>query len=189
MKDLPSDLKKHIQKTVLKRLIPCAILLAVFGALLLVWGERIFNMDNPNMRILCYIVTMLIPLWITGVPMKLIDRTYRGEIIGMRVKRSVDNESYVKPTIEHMFYKNTVYLDLRLDNGKEVTVKAYEGRDTDLNPYFYKKGDRVFHLYGTKNTIVLPAENKKAVRCAVCGLLNSTDDEKCNDCGYSLIKE
>lgn len=187
MKELPQDLKTHIRKTLLKRIIPCCILLAACGVLLFIWGERIFNMENIQLRILCYIVVMLIPLAITGVPMKLIDRTYCGEVVGGRVKRTVDNNSYVKPTIEEMYYKNTVYLDVRLDNGKVITVKAYEGRDTDLNPYFYKKGDRVFHLYGSKNTIVLPKDNVNAVRCPVCGLLNLKEEEKCKDCGHSLI--
>ena len=137
MKDLPNDLKSHIRRVILKRAIPCAILLAACGILLFFLGERIFNMENVQMRILCYIVVMLIPFVVTGVPMKLIDRTYCGEVIEARVKRTVDNESYVKPTLEHMYFKNTVYLDVRLDNGKEITVKAYEGRDDDLNPYFY----------------------------------------------------
>lgn len=189
MKQLPHDLKKQVCKTVLKRAIPCALLLAAFGVLLILWGDRIFNMENEQLKILCYIVTMLIPLAITGVPVKLIDRTYCGEVVDTKVKRTVDNESSIKPTIEHMYYKNTVYLDVRLDNGKVITVKAYEGRDSDLNPYFYKKGDRVFHLYGSKNTIVLPKENVNAVRCPVCGLLNLKEDDKCKDCWHTLIKE
>ena len=187
MKDLPNDLRSHIRRVILMRAIPCAILLAACGALLFFLGERIFNMDNVQMRILCYIVVMLIPFAVTGVPMKLIDRTYCGEVLDARVKRTVDNESYVKPSLEHMYFKNTVYLEIRLDNGKEITVKAYEGRDDDLNPYFYHKGDRVFHLYGSRYTIVLPPETANAVRCPVCGIKNLKENGKCADCGHTLV--
>ena len=187
MKELTNDLKSHIRRAVLKRLIPCAVLLAACGVLLFFLGERIFNMENEQMRILCYIIVMLIPLAVTGVPKKLIDRTYCGEVIDARVKRTVDNESYVKPTLEHMYYKNTVYLDVKLDNGREITVKAFEGRDDDLNPYFYHKGDRVFHLYGSKHTVILPREGANAVRCAVCGTKNLISEGKCVDCGHTLI--
>ncbi len=187
MKKLPKDLKAYIRRSVLKRVILCCLLLIAFGVMLFFLGERIFNMENEQVRILCYIVVMLIPLAVTGVPKKLIDRTYCGEVIDVRVKRTVDNESYVKPTIEHMYFKNTVYLDVRLDDGREITVKAFEGRDDDLNPYFYHKGDRVFHLYGSKHTIILPSENANAVRCAVCGIKTFISEGKCADCGHTLI--
>lgn len=187
MKNLPQDLKSHIRKSVLKRIIPCALLMAAFGILLFFLGERIFNMENVQLRILCYIAVMLIPLAVTDVPIKLIDRTYCGEVVGAEVKRTVDNESYVKPSLEHMYFKNTVYLDVRLDSGKVITVKAFEGRDDDLNPYFYKKGDRVFHLYGSKYTIVLTNDSVNAVRCAVCGTKSLKEHGVCADCGHTLI--
>ena len=89
-----------------------------------------------------------------------------------------------------MWYtKNTIILTVLLENEKSIKVKVYEGQSKlgqHLNSYH--EGDKVFHLYGTNVTIVLPDSADTSVQCSVCGASNNVKDGKCRDCGLSLIK-
>ena len=184
---LPNDLKKYCRNRILKRVIPCIILISVFATVLALWGNVIFNTHNKAFQTSCYIVVMLIPFAITGVPHKLFDSTYYGTVKKVDIVTTTDNDSSVKPTREHLYLKNTIYLSIEQPNGKLIYKKAYSGKarlQQNLNAY--NEGDLVFHLYGTKTVVVLP--NDTSVHCSVCGSSNNIADDKCRDCGYSLIK-
>ena len=138
---------------------------------------------------LCYIIVMLVPFAVTGVPHKLIDRTYYGTVRKVDIVTTTDNDSSIKPTRENMYIKNTVYLSIERTNGKLIYKKAYSGNaKSQQNLNKYCEGDSVFHLYGTNTVVVLPDPNAETVHCVVCGASNNIADNKCRDCGYSLIK-
>ena len=141
---LPKDLQIYCRNRILKRVIPCIILISVFATILTLWGSVIFNTDNKAFQTSCYVVVMLIPFVITGVPHKLIDSTYYGTVKKVDIVTTTDNDSSVKPTREH--------------------------------------------LYGTNHVVVLPDANDSSVHCSVCGSSNYIADDKCRDCGHSLIK-
>ncbi len=186
---LPKDLQKYCRKIILKRVIPCIVLISVFVTILALWGNNIFNIDNKYIQISCYIVVMLIPFVITGVPKKLIDSTYYGTIKKVDIVTTMDNDSSVKPTSEHIHLKDTIYLSIERPDGKLIYKKAYGCKarlQQKLNKYC--EGDSVFHLYGTNTVVVLPDSTDNTVLCAVCGSSNNIEDDKCRDCGYSLIK-
>ena len=65
----------------------------------------------------------------------------------------------------------------------------YDGR-AELAQHLdtYKIGDKVFHLYGSKYTVVLPKSKDSDIQCAVCGDSNVVDNCTCRSCGYTLIK-
>lgn len=186
---LPKDLQQYCRKRILKRVIPCIILISVFATILILWGNVIFNTDNKAFQTLCYIVVMLIPFVITGVPHKLIDSTYYGTVKKVDIVTTTDNDSSVKPTRENLYLKNTIYLSIEKPDGKLIYKKAYSGKvRLQQNINTYNEGDLVFHLYGTNTVVVLPDSNDSAVHCAVCGSSNNTEDDKCRDCNHSLIK-
>ncbi len=186
---LPKDLQQYCRKRILKRVIPCIILISVFATILILWGNVIFNTDNKAFQTLCYIVVMLIPFVITGVPHKLIDSTYYGTVKKVDIVTTTDNDSSVKPTRENLYLKNTIYLSIEKPDGKLIYKKAYSGKvRLQQNINTYNEGDLVFHLYGTNTVVVLPDSNDSAVHCAVCGSSNNTGDDKCRDCNHSLIK-
>ena len=186
---LPKDLQIYCRNRILKRVIPCIILISVFATVLTLWGNVIFNTDNKAFQASCYIVVMLIPFAITGVPHKLIDSTYYGTVKKVDIVTTTDNDSSVKPTREYLYLKNTIYLSVEQPNGKLIYKKAYSGKARlQQNINAYNEGDLVFHLYGTNNVVVLPDANDSSVNCSVCGSSNSIENDKCRNCGHSLIK-
>ena len=115
--ELPRDLKSYTRNFILKKLLVLAALLAVFGTILFFLGERIFNFDNVGLKILCYIITLLIPFRISGVPAKLIDSTWRGQVTDINVDLTTDSDSPSKPTRETLYTKRTVYLTVVTPEG------------------------------------------------------------------------
>ncbi len=186
---LPKDLQIYCRNRILKRVIPCIILISVFATILALWGNVIFNTDNKAFQASCYIVVMLISFVITGVPHKLIDSTYYGSVKKVDIVTTTDNDSSVKPTREHLYLKNTIYLTIERPDGKLIYKKAYSGKARlQQNINKYNEGDLVFHLYGTNAVVVLPESNDGTIHCVVCGSSNNIADDKCRDCGHSLIK-
>ncbi len=187
---LSKDLKRYVTNCILKRIIPFVILTVALIVVLVLWGNVIFKTDNKVFQCSCYVLTMLLPFAVTGVPFKLIDKTYFGKVIKVDVVTALDSKSAVKVGGDMMWYnKNTIFLTVLLDNGKQIKTKVYEG-EAKLEQYIntYKEGDRVFHLYGTKTTIVFPKESETHVQCSVCGASNDTSEKICRICSHTLIK-
>lgn len=189
MKALPKDFSVFRRKRILIRIIPCVILTALFSTALVLWGDIIFRTGNKAFQISCYIIVMLVPFAVTGVPHKLIDSTYYGTVKKVNIVTTADNDSSVKPTREHLYLKNTVYLGIERPDGKLIYKKAYSGKASlQQNLNTYREGDIVFHLYGTNTVVVLPDATADTVNCAVCGDTNKTDSLSCRNCGHTLIK-
>ncbi len=186
---LPNDLKKYCRNKILKRVIPCAVLLVVFATILGLWGNIIFNTYNKAFQTSCYIVVLLIPFAITGVPHKLIDSTYYGIVKKVDIVTTTDNDSSIKPTREHLYLRNTIYLSIERADGKLIHKKAHSGKaQLWQNINMYHEGDSVFHLYGTGTVVVLPDSNDSTVLCPVCASSNNIKDDKCRSCAHSLVK-
>lgn len=173
----------------MKKVIPCIILISVLATILALWGSVIFNTDNKAFQTSCYVVVMLIPFVITGVPHKLIDSTYYGTVKKVDIVTTMDNDSAVKPTREHLYLKNTIYLSIERPDGKLIYKKAYSGKaQLQQNINAYNEGDLVFHLYGSNHVVVLPDANDSSVYCSVCASSNNIENNICRDCGHTLIK-
>ena len=186
---LPKDLQIYCRNRILKRVIPCIILISVFATILALWGSVIFNTDNKAFQASCYVVVMFIPFVITGVPHKLIDSTYYGTVKKVDIVTTMDNDSAVKPTREHLYLKNTIYLSIEQPDGKLIYKKAYSGKARlQQNINVYNEGDWVFHLYGSNHVVVLPDANDSSVYCSVCASSNNIENNICRDCGHTLIK-
>ncbi len=186
---VPRDLKSYCVKKILIRVILCVLLLAAFLTVILLWGDLIFNTDREGFKSSCYIGILLLPFIITGVPYKLIDSTWYGTVKRVDVKTTADNASSVKPSLEHLYLKNTVYLLVEKPNGKTIYKKACSGhfRHHGLLDV-YREGDTVFHLYGTNNVIILPKPTDTTVRCPVCATPNPIENDTCFSCHRSLVR-
>ena len=132
---------------------------------------------------------MLLPFVISGIPKKLIDRTYCGVIEDVEVTTSNDVDmSWGKRG--RVCYKNVVYLKIKTDDGGVIYKKvhsAISNKINDIQIQKYKVGERVFHLYGTPHTIIISKKSNEAIECAVCGSLNSHEHVKCRYCGHTLL--
>ena len=185
---LPKDLTLFSIKTALKRVVPCVLMLIAFAVALIFWGDVILPIKKEPVKTILYVMVMLVPFAVTGVPYKMLDRTYSGTVQKVEITTTVDNAYHSKPTRESLYYKNTVYLHVMQEDGVVIRQKVSE-KDARAaqNLEAYKVGDKVFHLYGSPQTIVLPEEKDSLVQCAICGEANYKNECHCKLCGHTLI--
>ncbi len=184
---LPRDLQGHVRKAVIRKLTPCVLLLIAFGAVLYLFGERIFELVPPAVRIGAYVLAMLLPFVITRVPFCLFDRTFVGKVKSVHVQNEYVSAKGLAGSNLHISRTLTtfVYLTLELPNGQEKRIKAAQGGGFIEE---FKPGDTVFHLYGAKHTLILPELAGDHVECPVCGNDNRAELPACHSCGHTLIK-
>ena len=188
-KRLPRDLKWFSFWRAALRILIWGILMGAFGAVIYLWGPIIFPSGPYEFRISCYVAFMLIPFPLTGMPWKLIDSTFGGEVKFVDVETTMEPEHPGAPTLR-MFYRNTTTLLIVDGEGRELFKKVSSQRLKKRYPYTdkYKKYDRVLHLYGSKYTVVLPKPSDTRVQCAACGVSNDIKDDRCHRCRHTLVK-
>ncbi len=188
-KELPKDLKRFSIRKVLVRIIPCFILTAAIAGVLIAWGDVILKTDVLPFKISAYILFLSIPFVACGVPFKLINRSYYGTIEGVDIKTVYSSKDTVRVANRLIHRANAYYLDIKTDDGKSLNIKIDE-KYTDIigDRHLYKAGDRVFHLYGSKQIIVLPTDREETLRCPICGYTNEKENDTCRECLHTLIK-
>lgn len=194
--NLQADLKKYVRKYILKRIIPCVCLFSALCTVLILWGETVFNTKgNISWRVFYYGLTLAIPFLVTGVPLKLCDRTYAGTVDNVEVSVGVAvTDKSVRAVSDYYYNKNwnsksVVYLTVNTTDERKIRKKAHEELskfNTSIDKY--AKGAKVFHLYGTKEIIIFPTEADTHAKCCVCGGINRKTENHCEHCGYSLVK-
>ena len=183
---LPRDLRGHVRKAVIKKITPCVLLLIAFGGAMYFYGERIFALVPPAVRVGAYVLAMLLPFVITRVPFCLFDRTFVGKVKHVHVQNEYVAVKGLAGSNLHISrtLATFVYLSLDLPDGKEKRIKTVQSGFIEE----FKPGDTVFHLYGTNHTIVLPEMAGDHVECPVCGDDNRAELTACHSCGHTLIK-
>ena len=183
---LPRDLRGHVRKAVIKKITPCVLLLIAFGGAMYFYGERIFALVPPAVRVGAYVLAMLLPFVITRVPFCLFDRTFVGKVKHVHVQNEYVAVKGLAGSNLHISrtLATFVYLTLDLPDGKEKRIKTVQSGFVEE----FKPGDTVFHLYGTNHTIVLPEMAGNHVECPVCGDDNRAELTACHSCGHTLIK-
>ena len=190
---LPEDIRKIVTRAVAKRVIPCIILEFILLWYVIFFGEMSFRMVGIEVRILIYIVLILLPFIITGVPLKLIDRSWKGEIIGINVDMGL-NRSVNGKGVREVSY---LVLKIKRDDGKIVdhTVSVfslgYTMQSSRAKSEFaeddYAVGDKVYHYYGIKRLLIIHKDNSR--ECVICGSNNPEKNDRCFYCGHSIIKK
>ena len=183
---LPRDLRGHVRRAVIKKITPCVLLLIAFGGAMSLFGERIFELVPPAVRVGAYVLAMLLPFVITRVPFCLFDRTFVGKVKHVHVQNEYVAVKGLAGSNLHISrtLATFVYLSLDLPDGKEKRIKTVQSGFVEE----FKPGDTVFHLYGTNHTIVLPEMAGDHVECPVCGDDNRAELTACHSCGHTLIK-
>ena len=190
---LPEDIRKIVTRSVAKRVIPCIILEFILLWYVIFFGEMSFRMVGIEVRILIYILLILLPFIITGVPLKLIDRSWKGEIIGINVDMGL-NRSVNGKGVREVSY---LVLKIKRDDGKIVdhTVSVfslgYTMQSSRAKSEFaeddYAVGDKVYHYYGIKRLLIIHKDNSR--ECVICGSNNPEKNDRCFYCGHSIIKK
>ena len=190
---LPEDIRKIVTRAVAKRVIPCVISELIVLWYVIFFGEMSFKMVGIEVRILIYIVLILLPFIITGVPLKLIDRSWKGEIIGINVDMGLDRSVNGKGVREVSY----LVLKIKRDDGKIIehtmsvfshstAMKSNRAR-SEFAEDDYAVGDKVYHYYGIKRLLIIHKD--KSRECVICGSNNPEKNDRCFYCGHSIIKK
>ena len=134
-----------------------------------------------------YAVLFIIPLFISGIRQAFSDKTYIGTVEKVKVTTTQDYQRAFKPSIDTGYKRNTIYLFVRDQNGGVEKRKVYSTRakqDQELD--YFKAGDKVFHIYGSKYTVIVPTPSDTMAQCAVCGITTDINEGYCHKCGYTL---
>ena len=188
---IPQDVKMYIIKRRLKRIIPFICLVAV-TVLLFEFVPFLHNISHIN-KALTLSAAFLFICYICGVPLKIIDRSWSGEVVRVQYSRVRRSATPGKPSVSSWREQdfeifNAFVLTLRTDKGKVIKRKAGEKLliFTPNDKEEYQPGDYVVHIAGTDHTIIL--NRKDSIRCAVCGANSEKESEICHNCGRHLVK-
>ncbi len=204
---LPISLQQKRARNVLVRVIPCILLLFLFASAIILWGDMIFPFDKSYdggsfifAKIITYAFILALPFLITGVPFKLIDRSFSGVITNIEIKETMG--VYSTGIGKNRYYpKNDLILTIECDNGKTIKYTAMSlgmrrftsasdsvinGR-IELHDERYRVGDKVYKYYGFKHLFTLQNDKRDAKHCIVCGTVNRSHDKKCWGCKCDLV--
>ncbi len=189
--NLPADLKKFARVSKLKPVLVfvlCEITAVLF---FLLTKDFMYNTEYiAKYKIIghaFYVILFIIPLFISGIRQAFSDKTYIGTVEKVKVSTTQDYQRSFKPTIDTGYKRNTIYLFVRDQNGDVEKRKVYTTRSMDNQELdYFKAGDKVFHIYGSKYTVIVPTPSDTMAQCAVCGITTDIKEEYCHKCGYTL---
>lgn len=181
---VPMDIKLHVRKKVIKKIVLWAVLTLAVLVLIMLFGERCFYRFSDFGKFVIYVLLVLIPM-VSLKMYKLIDRSWYGTIEKIEIKYTTDSERSFKPTRETRYTKETVYFYVKTD-GKLLVYKAYEYPANTRNiSSYYRQGDKVVHIYGT-DYIQIIGDRCESVICTVCGMMNPNELKECQSCHHTL---
>ena len=194
---IPDDVRDYIRKKTALRILKLILLEAVILTFILFIGERVFEYFDVVPRLIIYIMLLVIPFFVTGVPFKMIDKAWEGEIIDVEIKSQYTVTKEAKGNLRG---ENVVWLTVRREGGNISVVKGksypYKVSNNDISKTIkpehflneYKVGSKVYHLSGLPTLIIVKPDTQSTIDCAVCGQENDFNRKKCWSCGHTLIK-
>lgn len=191
---VPRSVKKKVRREIFTRFIGLAVLLVIayFIADWLTAGDfenLKFKAAGPT-AVAAFI--FIIPFIVSGIPLKLIDKSWYGQIISIETETVKAKEKIHYATDRNHYLKQTALV-------KTPNEKLYERRIYDEGTLLhensgevYSVGDTVVHVYGTDYLVPVCGprkEPKDHVVCAYCGYKSlrdkDTDTKICKCCGCS----
>ena len=199
---LPKDVRKHICKNITFRLLKFLLLAAISLFLMVYLNERLMEKCHIIVYTCIQLFIFVMPFFLTDMPFKLLDKSWRGTIKAIDIKEETGVFSAVnwRP---FPYTKHSIYLTVELENGKLIQAKAKE-YGTRMHRGFpvpsegniqhhmndYKEGDIVYHFYGLTELLVISKQqssNTNYVNCVICGSQNPKESSQCHCCGHSLL--
>lgn len=190
---LPDDIHRKVVSSIIKKVFPCIVFEIIIVLYIVFWGEKSFKMVDLGVRVLIYVVLIIVPFVVTGVPLKLIDRSWKGEIVAINV-----NMGLVR-SVNGRGVRDGSYLVLKIkrDDGKIIdhtlnvftyanAMKSNRAR-SEFAEDDYAVGDKVYHYYGIKRLLIIHKD--KSRECVICGANNPEHNDRCFNCGHSIIKK
>lgn len=183
---IPLNIEKRIRKERAMRLFVCLILVCLLIVAFL-FLPALSDLEQTN-KLLTVSICCVVILLFTGVPFKLLGKSWQGEIIKVEVKTATDSDFTILPTRETQYTANRVVLTVKTTNGKLIRKVASKNnaKHSQSTIDAYEVGDYVVHISGAKHTAVLK-KNPKQLRCVMCGLNSPSTAKNCTACGSSLL--
>ncbi len=200
---LPKSLRKKRNKRMIVRILVWFVLFAFCLSVVLLWGEIVFPMPTHKnfleVRHLYYALFLLLPFLVTGIPVRLIDRSWSGTVTAVIVEENMGTytRSLGRP---QPYRKHDLVLLIEKDNGKKTEYiplslgVKYKPWDDPPNvgkiAYHteeYREGDRVHKYYGFQHLYVSHPSSQQTRRCIVCGSKNEMQEHVCWYCSSELI--
>lgn len=192
---IPKDIKLYIALRVILRVTICVILITIIIIAVSMNLDDILK-KGVSYTILLYAVPIVIVLVVTGVPLKLIDSTWIGEVIDQKVNTIIQSKvsgANYKTGFDGFGskmseYRNVLTLTVKTDSGNTVQIKACETSDPELFNNMladFKVGAKILHIYGVKYAQVID-EDGETVKCVICGEENEKNEKTCARCKHSL---
>lgn len=180
---VPKSVRKRARSIVYERIVRLIIylLLAYIIIDFIYSGLQKTNFGNLSTTVF---FLLIIPFWISGVPMKLIDRDWYGEIIKIELENNdpykIDNHSQAPVSVKALV--------------KTSDGKLYEKEIYDEGEYFsgerdnvYRVGDKVLHVRWTDYlSPVRSCNTSRPTACVICGCKSPTSERVCRSCGCSM---
>ena len=189
---VPRDIRKYVMGRILRRVVPFVLLTALFLGLMIGFDSFFFGDEDKEFRAqsqaVAYILAVAVPMLITGVPLKMIDSSWEGEVVKVHAYTTIESRAPLKQSRNDLFLQLNVKLTVKTPSGRLIRRKAAQSRATDkgiLNAFAV--GDTVLHLYGTDHAVVLPESTNGPFGCVICGRRNKGKVGRCY-CGYSLMR-
>lgn len=203
---LPKSLRKKRIHSILGRCIVCFLLLAIMIFVIIMWGNRLFPISLQNqkgfkgLQITFYVFLLSLPFFISGVPLKLIDKSWQGTVTAIDVREGRD--SYFLGGRLWPYTNHNLVLTIEKNDGTvfEYTAISLGVKANNCNNNYYNSGgkiyhqaddfsvgDRVYKYYGFKYLYVIHP-NAQVCNCIVCGAKNNNSEEKCWNCRGDIIK-
>ncbi len=183
---IPRDIRDTVKSSITKRVILAAFVALLVGVMIYVFGDAVFgSFGSPSKEIVYICLLVAVPLSF-GIPFKLIDRTWTGEVTRVDIRTESATGGALRNG-SRIYTKHFVDIEIKLDNGKIIDRTVYEGTAaTDRKFNAYQVGDRVAHVYGTKHIQVIHDNVSRPTVCVVCGTANPPDEKICDSCGHTL---
>lgn len=182
---VPSSVKKRVRIDILKRF----AMLFIYSAVAYVIAEYVFLITPSEAAqgkinsVLSIALIMIVPFILSGIPMKLIDRSWYGEILDFETSTAraaeIDNHSKMPIT-------QTVLI--RTPSGKLYKREIYDEGALfhDNSGEVYRVGDTVAHVYGTQYLAPIRKFDRDRPRvCVYCGHKDIDENKICRNCGCS----
>ena len=206
---LPRDIQSLIKKRIVLRIIAFLFLEAISVFLILAISNSYYDFNLISLIVVCAVV-ILFPFVVSGFPLKLINKPWRGRIISVEVETKSD--ACMVGGKPHIYIKNSIVLTIEKENGKFCTKEVlslgslpgkadhgWERRNIKLGMDHYAigdvthdienyhVGDEVYHFYGLDDLIVRREGGRSIIECVACSTTNPVHRKDCFYCGRTLV--
>lgn len=142
---------------------------------------------TTNNKIISFCICLVIDAFATGVPLKLLKKSWQGEVISVKVKSDVETRDSSLKLSSSVITNNII---LTVKSPKDVIlVKEIERarvRHSEQALERYKSGDYVARLAEVPYPAHYDSENDRT-RCVLCGIYNLNSSHGCKVCGSALV--